>query len=142
MACTCCRRDESSTYIRSPIQRGVVSVCYVGSTLSVRLSALNVRRESGRRLVALSDVWWAASLPLDPARLRMDFVGDDGFETAKKCGPPLLGAALESGFIDVDTRDLSWTIEVPCFYRVKGLAALVGRVHVPAIVGVGAGDAR
>ena len=101
----------------------------------MRLAALNVRREGRRRLVALADVWWAASLPLDPRRLRVDFVGDDGFDTSSKDGPPLPGTALERGFVDLDTRDLFWEIDVPCFYRVKGMASLVARLHVPAMAG-------
>jgi len=134
MACSCCRHEGHSTYIRSPIARGTVSVCYGRSTSSVRIAALNVVREGGRRRVSLADIWWAASLPMDPARLRFDLVGDDGFDTALKRGEPLTGDMLQHGFIDIDTRDVSWAIEVPCFYRVKGMVSLLGRVHLRATV--------
>jgi hypothetical protein len=100
----------------------------------VRIAALNVVREGGRRRVSLADIWWAASLPMDPARLRFDLVGDDGFDTALKRGEPLTGDMLQHGFIDIDTRDVSWAIEVPCFYRVKGMVSLLGRVHLRATV--------
>ena len=134
MACRCCQTGSHVPYIRSSVQRGTVSVRHGGSVSSVRLAALNVRRESGRRLVALADVWWAASFPLDPARLRVDLVGDDGFDTALKRGEPLTGDALIHGFVDVDTRDVSWTTDVPCFYRVKGMVTLSARLHLRAMV--------
>jgi hypothetical protein len=134
MACSCCRHDGHSTYIRSSIARGVVSVSFGRSTSSVRVAALNVIREDGRRRVSLADIWWAASLPMDPARLRFDLVGDDGFDTSLKRGEPLTGDALIHGFVDVDTRDVSWTTNVPCFYRVKGMVALSARLHLRAMV--------
>jgi hypothetical protein len=121
-------------YIRSPIPRATVAVRHGGSTSSVRLAALNVLRRDGRRLVSLADVWWAAGLPLDPATIRVDLVGDDGFETAAKNGQPLCGRSLDAGVIDVETRDVSWSIDVPCFYRVKGVVEIVARAYVPALV--------
>ncbi len=133
MACSCCRHEEHSTYIRSPIARAIVSVGHGRSTATVRIAALPIVREGGRRLVNLADIWWAASLPLDPARLRFDLTGDDGFDTALKRGEPLTGEALAHGFVEVDTRDVSWTIDVPCFYRVKGLAAMQARVRVSSM---------
>ena len=33
--------------------------------------------------------------------------------------------------IDLDTRDVSWAIDVPCFYRVKGVVEVLARVLVP-----------
>jgi hypothetical protein len=135
MPCTCCRNGARvTTYIRSPIPRATLSVRLGRSVSSVRLAALNVARREGRRLVSLADVWWAAGLPLDPARVRIDLVGDDGFQTALKTGQPLPGSALEDGVIDVDTRDVSWAIDVPCFYRVKGAVEMVARALVPAMV--------
>jgi hypothetical protein len=112
-----------------------VGVRHGRSTSSVRLAALQVVRQDGRRLVRLADVWWAAGLPLDPAKLRFDFVGDDGFETACKKGEPLSGCVLAEGSIDLETRDVSWAIELPCYYRVKGLVEIVARAFVPAMVG-------
>jgi hypothetical protein len=134
MACTCCRDTSPSTYIRSPIPRAIVSVRYGRSASSVRLAALGVERRDGRRVVSLADVWWAAGLPLDPAMLRIDLVGDDGFQTALKKGRPLSGRALDDGVIDLDTRDVSWAIDVPCFYRVKGVVEMVARAYIPAMV--------
>lgn len=136
MACSCCRHGAPSTtaYIRSPIPRATLSVRHGRSVSSVRLAALNVERREGRRVVSLADVWWAAGLPLDPARIRIDLVGDDGFQTALKNGQPLSGAALDAGVIDVDTRDVTWAIEVPCYFRVKGASEMVARVLVPAMV--------
>jgi hypothetical protein len=135
MACTCCRNGaRTAPHIRSPIPRATLSVRHGRSISSVRLAALNVERREGRRLVSLADVWWAAGLPLDPARVRIDLVGDDGFQTALKNGQPLPGSALEDGLIDVDTRDVSWAIAVPCFYRVKGAVEMVARALVPAMV--------
>ena len=133
MACTCCRDGSGPSYIRSPIPRAIVSVRHGRSVASVRLAALNVLRREGRRLVSLADVWWAAGLPLDPATLRFDLVGDDGFQTALKNGEPLCGRALDAGVIDLDTRDVSWSIDVPCFYRVKGVVEILARVFVPAL---------
>jgi hypothetical protein len=130
MACDCCR-DGSRTYIRSPLPRATVSVRHGRSVSSVRLAALNVLRRDGRRLVSLADVWWAAGLPVDPATVRIDLVGDDGFQTAAKNGQPLPGRALDAGLIDLDTRDVSWAIDVPCFYRVKGVVEVLARVLVP-----------
>ena len=134
MACSCCRHEEHSTYIRSPIARSIVTVGHGRSTSTVRIAALSIVREGGRRLVNLADIWWAASLPLDPARLRFDLTGDDGFDTALKRGEPLTGDTLIHGFVDVDTRDVSWAIDVPCFYRVKGMVTLSARVHLRAMV--------
>jgi hypothetical protein len=134
MACNCCR-SSGSTYIRSPIARSTLNVRHGRSVSSVRLAALNVVRREGRRTVSLADVWWAAGLPLDPANLRIDLVGDDGFQTALKNGQPLPGSALDDGIIDVETRDVSWAIDVPCFYRVKGVVEVVARVLVPAMAG-------
>ncbi len=133
MACPCCRGSSQPTYIRSPKPRATVSVRHGRSVSSVRLAALNVVRREGHRFVSLADVWWAAGLPMDPATLRIDLVGDDGFQTASKNGKPLAGDALDAGVIDLDTRDVSWAIDVPCFYRVKGLVEVVARVLVPAM---------
>jgi hypothetical protein len=133
MACTCCRDGSRETYIRSPFLRAAVSVRHGNSASNVRLAVLNVARREGRRLVSLVDVWWAAGFPLDPANLRFDLVGDDGFDTARKNGRPLSGRALDAGVIDLDTRDVSWAIEVPCYYRVKGVVEIVARVLVPAM---------
>ena len=130
--CACCRHDGHSTYIRSPIARSMLSVCYGRSRSSVRIAALPIVREGGRRLVNLADIWWAACLPIVPARLRFDFKGDDGFDTARKRGEPLTGDVLTHGFVDVDTRDISWAVPVPCFYRVKGLTTMNARMHAPA----------
>ena len=91
-------------------------------------------RRDGRRFVSLADVWWAAGLPLDPSRLRIDLVGEDGFRTAQKTGRPLNGEALDDGVIDLETRDVSWAVEVPCFYRVKGVIEIAAHVYVPALV--------
>jgi hypothetical protein len=110
----------------------MLSVRHGRSVANVRLAALNVVRREGRRLVSLVDVWWAAGLPVDPATLRIDLVGDDGFRTVDKRGPVLGGRALEAGMVDLETRDVSWAIDVPCFYRVKGLVEIVARVNVPA----------
>ena len=132
MACSCCRHEGHATYIRSPIARATVSVCYARATASVRIAALNVIRDAGRRRVSLGDVWWAASLPMDPSRLRFDLAGDDGFDTAVKRGEPLTGDMLQFGFVDLDTRDVSWAVDVPCYYRVKGMVSLCGRVHLRA----------
>jgi hypothetical protein len=130
--CTCCRDASGSTYIRSSIPRPILGVRHGRSLAKVRLAALNVLRREGRRLVSLVDVWWAAGLATDPAKLRIDLVGDDGFQTALKGGPALAGSALEAGVVDLDTRDVSWAIDVPCFYRVKGLVEIVARIRVPA----------
>ncbi len=132
MACNCCRNDHA-TYIRSPIARATVRVTHGGSSAPVRLAALRFVRDGGRRLVSLADVWWAAGLPVDPTNLRVDLVGDDGFDTSAKRGEPLTGAALDHGLVDVETRDVSWGVDVPCYYRVKGMVALTGRVWAPAV---------
>jgi hypothetical protein len=133
MPCTCCK-DGSPTYVRPTIRRATVSVRLGRSLSTVRLAALPIRRREGRRLVSLADVWWTAGLPLDPARLRIDLVGEDGFRTAGKEGRPLSGRALDEGVIDVETRDVSWAIDVPCFYRVKGVIEIAAHVYVPALV--------
>lgn len=132
MACTCCRHDHSP-YIRSPIARATVLVDYASRSAPVRLAALRFVRDGARRLVSLADVWWAAGFPVDPTSLRVDLVGDDGFDTATKRGEPLTGATLDQGLIDVDTRDVTWGVDVPCFYRVKGMTTLAARVWAPAL---------
>jgi hypothetical protein len=131
MACACCK-GRHEPYIRSALPRATVMVSLGGSSSSVRLAALGVRRASGRRFVSLADVWWAASLPVDPARLRIDLVGDDGFETAAKNGAPLSGALLDRARVDLETRDVSWEIDVPCYFRIKGLASLLARPSTTA----------
>lgn len=132
MACSCCRHDHA-TYIRSPIARATVQVTHRGSSAPVRLGALKFVRDGRRRLVSLADVWWAACLPVDPTNLRVDLVGDDGFDTSTKRGEPLTGAALDHGLVNVETRDVSWGVHVPCYYRVKGMVALAVRVWAPAL---------
>lgn len=134
MACKCCSSDGHVTYIRSPIPRSMVSVAYGRSTAQVRIAALRVRRESGRRLVSLADVWSAASCASDLDELRFDFVGDDGFDTSRKEGRPLRGRLLHEGFVDLATRDLVWSVDLPCYYRVKGLVTVVARAFVPTLV--------
>jgi hypothetical protein len=129
MACSCCEAHHEP-YIRSAIPRATVLVTHGRSSSTVRLAALRVQRADGRRRVSLADVWWAAGLPADPAPLRIDLVGDDGFETASKDGEPLRGSVLERAFVDVETRDVSWAIPVPCYYRIKGLACVVARPFV------------
>jgi hypothetical protein len=70
---------------------------------------------------------------VDPSGLRIDLVGDDGFDTSVK-REPITGAALDHGLIDVDTRDVSWGVDVPCYYRVKGVVSLSARAWAPALV--------
>jgi hypothetical protein len=132
MACSCCRSEGHHVFVRSPILRSTLSVSYRGARSDVRIAALRIVREAGRRLVSLFDVWsatprWESSLD----ELRFDFVGDDGFDTAAKAGKPLRGGLLREGFVDVETRDVVWGVDVPCFYRVKGLREIVARAYVP-----------
>jgi hypothetical protein len=133
MACTCCdARSRALLFQRTP-PRATVLVGLGRQKTSIRLPALRVVRDAGRRFVNLADVWGATRFAADLSDLEIDFVGDDGFDTATRRGPRVTGAQLHEGYLDVEARDLSWQLELPCFYRVKGVARIVARMRSAAV---------
>ena len=101
---------------------------------------LYVTTVCGARVVALSDLWVASELPGDLVDLSFDFVGDDGFRSTEAQRPRLGIALFLKGYLDLETRDLLWdeAIEVPWYYRVKGLRTIIAD---DASIEMGAGDA-
>jgi hypothetical protein len=87
----------------------------------VVLADMPIREGDDRRFVSLAEIWIAAGLRPNVVDPLFCLVGDDGFDTATKPlprRPPL----LREGFVERETRDVSWMVDVPCFYRVKALS--------------------
>ena len=90
-----------------------------------RLVPVRVR---GVDMVPLDELWAVSHLGVSPARLTFDFVADDGFRITANQPAGIDGSELATGYVCVATRDLVWQPlpERPCFWRVKGVARVVG----------------
>lgn len=94
----------------------------------VELPRLVAVRVHGVDIVPLDALWAASHLGVAPAGLRFDFVADDGFRIGLEQPEGIDGAELATGYVCVATRDVVWrpVPERPCFWRVKGLARILG----------------
>jgi hypothetical protein len=102
-----------------------VIVSMDGRSLDVDLR--HVPRSARDGAACLADIWRCSRLPHALHDVAFDLVGDDGFRVSRKCGAHLVGRALVHGFVDRQTRRISWddSVVLPCFFRVKALARLV-----------------
>ncbi len=99
-----------------------------GSRARVELTRLAVVRVGDIDVVPLLDVWAAAHLGTPAEDLVFDFVGEDGFHLAGEDRPGVDGHDLPSGYVSVPARRLLWAPvpERPCYWRVKGVARVLG----------------
>jgi hypothetical protein len=77
--------------------------------------------------VALLDVWKAALPDQEPASLRFDVFGSDGFHPAARpdCGRLLTGSELARARLDVKSHDLTFDgVELPHCYRVHAVVRI------------------
>lgn len=115
--------------------RGWLAVEQDDETTFLDPESLDAIEIDGRWVVPLAEIWLAAEPLGRLAELHFHFTGEDGFDTrdASALGMPAL--LLEHAFVDVMTRDLVWTIEVPPEFAVRGVAAITVQhaSEVPAI---------
>jgi hypothetical protein len=101
-----------------------VKVNFEGKSADVVLSSV-----TGTPLgVPVTKLWSSAFGPVDPAALRFDFVGSDGFRSGarEKCKVLLTGRDLTAATIDVTTHNLSFEegSKLPGCYRVKAIVSV------------------
>jgi hypothetical protein len=102
-----------------------VKVTFDGRSTEVALAS--IAHDAPATAVPLLAIWATAWPEQDPAPLRFDFVGSDGFRstTRPKCARPLSGAELASARVDVATHDLLLDDPaLPGCYRVHALVAI------------------
>src|SRR6185436_14405843 len=78
----------------------------------------------GRTVVPLSDLYAAADLSWKLSELMFHFAGEDGYHTREDSEVGVPAMLIEHAFVDVRTRDLVWTIEMPQSFEVKRLATI------------------
>jgi hypothetical protein len=90
----------------------------------------------GRTVIALTDLWATSGLCGKLSELMFHFTGDDGFASREECLHGMPAMLVDHAFIDVSTRDLVWTLEVPASFEVKRLASISTQhqSEVPALV--------
>lgn len=89
----------------------------------------SVPRDSAESASAsLLEVWKAAFPGQDPAPLKFDLVGSDGFHPSSrpKCARLLTGAEIAAARIGVASHDVSWgdAVALPGCYRVKAVVSM------------------
>jgi hypothetical protein len=103
-----------------------VKVALDGKSADVTLASLQA--DGGPRTVSFVELWKSAWPSEDPAPLRFDFVGSDGFRpTSKpKCARLLTGRELAAARLDVATHDLLLedAAKLPGCYRVRAVVAI------------------
>jgi hypothetical protein len=103
-----------------------VTVVLDGKSVNVSLPSLS--QDGGVATVA--QLWRAAWPSEDPAPLRFDLVGSDGFRpmSRPKCTRLLTGAEIAAARIDVITHDVTYddALQLPGCYRVKAVVRLEG----------------
>lgn len=147
MACACrhaCNKHETSRRPPTPAatRRWWIDLVAGRWTARVELRKLVAVRVDGRDVVRLDDLWAAAHLGVAVEELSFDFVADDGFHVSAREPAGIAGGDLATGYVCVVTRDLVWqpTPERPCFWRVKGVAQIVGTrrsLAAPSITAAG-----
>jgi hypothetical protein len=114
----------------------IVQVSYDGSSVPVDLGTLPTTSYKGVNLVKLSDVWAASQIGVDPATLEFEFVSSDGFKPSSKGCVDLPGTAIDKGYIDPSSRNVSWdeVLGLRGCYSVTDTAQMNG--HAPTDAGV------
>jgi hypothetical protein len=105
-----------------------LSVTVDGKPATLDLAAL--ARDAGTTSLPLTQVWRAAWPSQDPAHLRFDLVGSDGFRpmSRPKCTHLLTGDELSHLRLEVTTHNVSTDdgMDLPGCYRVKALVTIEG----------------
>lgn len=98
------------------------------TTRCVQPARLVPVRVHGVDVVRLDEVWNAGHFGEPLAAMAFDFVADDGFHLSSLLEEGVPGPELRTGYLAVATRDLLWQPrpERPCFWRVKGVARMLG----------------
>jgi hypothetical protein len=121
-------QDEHHREWNLPPVGPAVKVSLDGKSTDVTLSSLAA---DGAGSVSFAEVWRAGWPAEDPAPLRFDLVGSDGFRpTSKpKCTRPLTGQELAVARLDVATHDLLLDegLKLPGCYRVRAVVAIEGK---------------
>ncbi len=103
-----------------------VKVSLGGTSVDVALASLPAEGAPGS--VALLQLWKAAWPAEDPAQMRFDFVGSDGFRSMSrgKCTRLLTGADLKTARLDTTTHNLLLDegSQLPGCYRVRAVVAV------------------
>ena len=108
-------------------RRWSIDVSTGRSSARVELPKLVAVRVEGIDMVPL-DALWSASRLGSLVGLCFDFLADDGFRITSRQPAGIDGTELRTGYVCLGTRDLVWPPfpERPCFWRVKGVARVVG----------------
>jgi hypothetical protein len=104
-----------------------VVVARGGRWTIVDLRRLYAVARDGGRAVSLADIWVAGGLRGDLCALAFDFLDVDG-NAASRCDEPRLDAArFVNGWLDVDTREVSWNPNdlVPHHWHLRGVETIV-----------------
>jgi hypothetical protein len=121
-------KDEHHHEPNLPPVGPAVKVSLDGKSTDVPLASLAT---DGAGSVSFAQVWKAAWPSEDPAPLRFDLVGSDGFRpTSKtKCTRLLTGQELAASRLDVTTHDLRLdeASKLPGCYRVRAVVAIEGK---------------
>jgi hypothetical protein len=77
--------------------------------------------------VALDDLWAAAHLPGELQSLAFDFLGADGYRPSRRGWPPVPGALLGRGYLQLETGRIAWddSTQLECSYHVKGVTMII-----------------
>lgn len=100
-----------------------IAVVHDGAVTYVDPDSVRLICIQGRLLVPLAELW-SAEHGDALGELCFHFEGDDGYQTRDESDVGVPGLLLEHAYIDVATRDVLWTTEVPSFVAVKGLSAI------------------
>jgi hypothetical protein len=133
IALAACSRTSASPPAPQPEHEHELHLPPVGPTLTVTLDGKSVDvplasipRDGGA--VTLGQLWRLAWPSADPAPLRFDLVGSDGFRpmSRPKCTRLLTGAEIAAARIDVITHDVGYddALQLPGCYRVKAVVRL------------------
>lgn len=101
-----------------------------GPTVKVTFEgrAVDVPLPRDGKTVPLARVWTTAMPDVDPAPLKFDLFGSDGFHPMARpaCPRLLTSEELAAGAIDVDTHDVTYAegVKLPGCYRVHGVVRL------------------
>jgi hypothetical protein len=123
------RRTPVSAARRGDWREATLTLVYGDCSAVLRPASLldaSAAEGAGAPRVRLADLWAASRLP-DPRWLEFDFIGAEGFRPWRNGYPPLPGAVLSHGYLQLDTGDLEWDAEagLACGYRVKGVTMML-----------------
>lgn len=121
---------------QNPATGVILQVSHEGSSVPVDLGTLPTTSYKGVNLVKLSDVWAASQIGVDPTTLEFELVSSDGFKPSSKGCVDLPGTAIDKGYIDPSSRNVSWdeVLGLRGCYSVTDTAQMNG--HAPTDAGV------